>query len=38
MLLEQTAEGEPPATRRSLEALAAEVLADRDFQEARRLF
>jgi hypothetical protein len=38
VLVVQTVGGETPATRRALEALAAEVLADRDFQEARRLF
>jgi hypothetical protein len=38
VLVVQTVGGETPATRRALEALAAEVLEDRDFQEARRLF
>jgi hypothetical protein len=32
------AEGDTPATRRSLETLDAELRGDRDFQEARRLF
>ena len=38
VLVVQTAGGETLATRRALETLVAEVLADRDFQEARRLF
>jgi hypothetical protein len=38
ILVVQTGGGHTPATRRALEALAEEVLADRDFQEARRLF
>jgi hypothetical protein len=38
VLVVQTTGGDAPALRRALDALAAEVLADRDFQEARRLF
>jgi hypothetical protein len=38
ILVVETAGGLTPATRRALEALAEEVRADRDFQEARRLF
>jgi hypothetical protein len=38
VLVVQTAGGDAPALRRALDALAAEILSDRDFQEARRLF
>jgi hypothetical protein len=38
VIVVQSAGGHTPATRRALEALVEEVLSDRDFQEARRLF
>jgi hypothetical protein len=38
LVQEIAAGGDTPATRRSVETLAAEVEGDRDFQEARRLF
>jgi hypothetical protein len=38
VLVVQTAGTPTPAARRALETLIEEILADRDFQEARRLF